>query len=156
MPTALEQVCCDDTPQVVRDGPDCCITLHEEFQSKCLSSAVLHALYCELQQNAVAIEGEVHREKVGPLVVVEDTLRDGLDTNRLEASNGGSHPTARVEHASSQKEVAGSSSTTPNKWLASPVELVLSLTHPVYDDYSSHDAEVLVANCLATYRAVSE
>ncbi|KAH7991055.1 hypothetical protein HPB51_026464 [Rhipicephalus microplus] len=61
MPTALEQVCCDDTPQVVCGSPDCCITRHEEFRSVCLSSAVLRSLYCELQENGVAVE-EVHRK----------------------------------------------------------------------------------------------
>ncbi|KAL1434626.1 hypothetical protein MTO96_011491 [Rhipicephalus appendiculatus] len=60
MPTALEQVCCRDIPQVLRESPDGCITQHEEFRSVCLSSAVLRALYCELQENGVAVE-EVHR-----------------------------------------------------------------------------------------------
>ncbi|KAH7976356.1 P2X purinoceptor 7 [Rhipicephalus sanguineus] len=62
MPTALEQVCCRDIPEVVRESPDGCITQHEEFRSVCLSSAVLRALYWELQENGVAVEGEVHRK----------------------------------------------------------------------------------------------
>ncbi|XP_075733451.1 uncharacterized protein LOC119176299 isoform X2 [Rhipicephalus microplus] len=44
MPTALEQVCYRDILQVVLESPDGCITRHE-FQSVCLSSAVLRALY---------------------------------------------------------------------------------------------------------------
>ncbi|KAL3208697.1 hypothetical protein MRX96_038877 [Rhipicephalus microplus] len=88
--------------------------------------------------------------------VVEGTLRDGLDINGLEASDGCSHPAAGEEHESSQKEVAGFSSTTANKWLASPVELVLLIAHTLYNDLRSHDAKVQVANWLATYGAVSE
>ncbi|KAH7946964.1 hypothetical protein HPB52_006439 [Rhipicephalus sanguineus] len=57
-PTALEQVCCRDILEVVRGSPDGCITTHEEFRSMCLSSAVLRALYWELQENGVGVEGE--------------------------------------------------------------------------------------------------
>ncbi|KAH7933132.1 hypothetical protein HPB49_026372 [Dermacentor silvarum] len=62
MPTPLEQVCCRDVAQVVEESPDGCITQHEEFRSVCLSPAVLGALYWELQENGVAVEGEVHRK----------------------------------------------------------------------------------------------
>ncbi|XP_075733239.1 uncharacterized protein LOC142775611 [Rhipicephalus microplus] len=61
MPTALKQVCCRNIPHIVLESPDCCITRQEEFQSVCLSSSVLRALYCELQENGVAVKGEVHR-----------------------------------------------------------------------------------------------
>ncbi|KAH7938902.1 hypothetical protein HPB52_002190 [Rhipicephalus sanguineus] len=40
---------------------DGCITTHEEFRSVCLSSAVQGALYWELEENGVRVEGEVHR-----------------------------------------------------------------------------------------------
>ncbi|KAH7979916.1 hypothetical protein HPB49_019755 [Dermacentor silvarum] len=61
MPTPHEQVCCRDVAQVVEESPDGCITQHEEFRSVCLSPAVLGALYWELQENGVAVEGEVDR-----------------------------------------------------------------------------------------------
>ncbi|XP_075538750.1 P2X purinoceptor 7-like [Dermacentor variabilis] len=62
MPTALEQVCCRDVPQVVAESPEACITQHEEFRSVSLSPAVLGALYWELQENGVVVDGEVHRK----------------------------------------------------------------------------------------------
>ncbi|KAH6921107.1 hypothetical protein HPB50_027908 [Hyalomma asiaticum] len=62
MPTPLEQVCCRAVPQVVRESPEGCVTRHEEFRSVCLSPAVLRALYWELQDHGVAVEGEVHRK----------------------------------------------------------------------------------------------
>ncbi|KAH8029038.1 hypothetical protein HPB51_022158 [Rhipicephalus microplus] len=83
------------------------------------------------------------REQVGPLVVVEAALRDDLSTKTLE---GCSHHAALVQHASSQEKVANSSPTPSNKWLASPPELVKLLAHPLYNDQSSHDAKVQVAN----------
>lgn len=61
MPTPLEQVCCRDVAQVVEESPDGCIMQHEEFRSVCLSPVVLGALYWELQESGVAVEGEVHR-----------------------------------------------------------------------------------------------
>ncbi|KAH8032963.1 hypothetical protein HPB51_004620 [Rhipicephalus microplus] len=94
-----------------------------------------------------------HGEQVGPLVVVEGALRDDLST---KAFDGCSHHAALVEHASGQEKVAGSSTTTSNKWLAPPPELVQLLVHPLYNDQTSHDTEVQVANYLATYGAVHE
>ncbi|KAL3190063.1 hypothetical protein MRX96_020388 [Rhipicephalus microplus] len=93
------------------------------------------------------------RVQVDPLVVVEGALRDDMSTKELD---GCSHYAALVEHKSGQEKVADSSSTTSNKWLAFPPELVQLLAHPLYNDQSSHDAEVKVANYLATYGAVHE
>ncbi|KAH8025882.1 hypothetical protein HPB51_013587 [Rhipicephalus microplus] len=92
-------------------------------------------------------------EQVGLLVVVKGALSDNLSTKALD---GCRHHAALVEHASGQEKVAGSSSTTSNNWLDSPPELVQLLAHSLYNDQCSHDAEVHVANFLATYRAVSE
>ncbi|KAL3247027.1 hypothetical protein MRX96_057292 [Rhipicephalus microplus] len=93
------------------------------------------------------------KEQRGLLVVAEGVLRDDLGIKSLE---GFSHHATLVEHASGQEKVAGSSYTTSNKWLASPPELLQSLAHLLYNVQSSHDAEVQVANCLATNGAVSE
>ncbi|XP_075737959.1 uncharacterized protein LOC119161716 [Rhipicephalus microplus] len=60
MPTALEQVCCRDIPPV-RGSLDCCRTRHEEFRSVGLSFAVLRAHYCELKENGIVVQGELHR-----------------------------------------------------------------------------------------------
>ncbi|KAL3194642.1 hypothetical protein MRX96_016103 [Rhipicephalus microplus] len=92
-------------------------------------------------------------EQVRPLVVVEGAFCDDLSTKALD---GCSHHAAIVEHASGQEKVAGSSSTTPNKWLASPREPVQLLAHHLYNDQSSHNAEFQVANCLASHGAVHE
>ncbi|KAL3212173.1 hypothetical protein MRX96_000810 [Rhipicephalus microplus] len=92
-------------------------------------------------------------DQVGLLVVVEGTLRDDLSTKALD---GCSHHAALIEHASGQEKPAGSSPTTSKKWLASPTELLQLLAHPLYNNQSSHDAEVQVANYLTTYGAVHE
>ncbi|KAL3226062.1 hypothetical protein MRX96_004506 [Rhipicephalus microplus] len=83
----------------------------------------------------------VARVQVGPLVVVEGALRDNLSTKALD---GCSHHAALVEHAIVQEKVAGSSSATSNKKLASPPELVQLLAHTLYNDQSSHDVEIQV------------
>ncbi|KAH7936301.1 hypothetical protein HPB52_021342 [Rhipicephalus sanguineus] len=50
----------------------------------------------------------------------------------------------------SQEKVASSSSTTLNKWLASPPKLVPLLADSLCSDQSSHYAEVQLAYCLVT------
>ncbi|KAH8026571.1 hypothetical protein HPB51_021981 [Rhipicephalus microplus] len=117
------------------------------------SEARAYTLRCCMLENSVAVDGKVNRVQVDPLVVVEGALRDDMSTKELD---GCSHYAALVEHKSGQEKVADSSSTTSNKWLAFSPELVQLLAHPLYNDQSSHDAEVKVANYLATYGAVHE